>query len=227
MSDTQTDGHSIALAVVALFAGILIGIVAAGVYGVDDEVVSTKDETVGISEAQSRYNATLKTNLQAHVLLGMTSLQSIYEERDSAEFARTAFAENAEDIAATFGAVLGDEVEEELSQHIGEYVDALNALAEASREGDASDVADAEEALDETAGQVASYLGEIIDEEGGGVSFGDSLLEHNQNILGAFNAYVAGNFEESYRLQSQAAAHLRLFSDQVAEAVAEAYPGRF
>ena len=226
MSDKQTDGHSVALAVVALFAGILIGIVAAGIYSVDDEVVTTGEEKIGISETQSRYGTTLKTNLQAHVLLGIDSLHSTYEDRDGAEFARLAFIENAEDIAATFGVVFGDEVEDELSQYLSEYVTAMNDLAEVSREGDAGDVAAAEEAIDEAALELAAYLVELTEEDSE-VGFRDGLLEHNQNILGVFNAYAAGNFEESYRLLGEATTHLRIFSDLVTEAVVEAHPGRF
>ncbi len=226
MSDTHTDGHSVALAVVALFAGILIGIVAAGIYSVDDEVVTTGDEIVGVSQAQSEYDSALKTNLQSHVLRSIDSLQSTYQEREGAEFARAATAENAEDIAATFGVVFGDEVESELSQYLGEYVDALHALAEASREGDAGAITPAEEALDESARQVAAYLGEITEEDNESDLI-DNLLKHNQNLRDVFNAYVAGNFEESYRLQDEASAHMRMVADQITEAVVDAHPDRF
>ncbi len=225
MSDKKADGHSVALAVVALFAGILIGIVGAGVYSVDDSVVTTDESVEGISETQARYQITLNAHFQANALKASSAAQAVYEERSDSDLAVEALEQSSEDIATTLAVVYGDDMGDEFLDLWEGYNSSFIDYVEYARDGEQDNMLDAEVSLEEHVENTAEFLAEITELEVETLEV--ILMEYNQNLLQSLNAYAAGNFEESYRLQRESLAEMRSFSDVLGEGIVDTNPDHF
>lgn len=227
MGSKNSQGQSIALAIVALLAGVLIGIVGASAFNLEDQAVTNTDsvDTTDVSDAESDLRVTLNRLLTEHVDLAAPALRNAFDGSDDTEASVAALDENSVELAAAIGSVYGEDAEESFlelwRQHIGFFTDYVVA----AKEGDQAGMEQAEKDLAGYVDQSSTFLSEAtgIPEE----ELTESLNEHVDQVVNVANSYAGGNYEESYREQREATHHMGATADALSGAIADKFPEKF
>lgn len=227
MDSKNSKAQSIALAIVALLAGILIGIVGASAFNMEDKAVTDIEstESTETSDAESDLRVTMNRLLTEHVDLAAPALRNVFDGSDDAEASVAALDENSVELAAAIGSVYGQDAEENFlelwRQHIGFFTDYVTAV----KEGNQAGMQQAEKDLDGYVDQSSAFLNEAtgLPKE----ALADSLNEHVEQVITIANSYAGGNYEESYKAQREATHHMSVTADTLSDAIVEKHPEKF
>ncbi|AQQ55632.1 copper amine oxidase (plasmid) [Planococcus lenghuensis] len=147
----------------------------------------------------------------------------------SADFEASAMAlsANTEDLTAAITSVYGEEAGQAFhdmwSAHIGFFVDYVKATG-------AGDEAAKQAALDNLAeykANFSSFLEDATDERLKAEMLAEGLQVHVNQLIGAFDSYVAGDFEQAYEYERAAIEHLHMVAKGLSVAIVDQFPDEF
>lgn len=131
--------------------------------------------------------------------------------------------ELSETIASVYGEEAGAEFESMWSEHIGYFVDYVNGTAE-------EDEAAKEEALNNLSQyreDFSMFLEQATEERVEAESLAEGLQMHVNQLIGAFDAYVMGDYETAYMYEREAIHHMYMVSKGLSTAIADQFPDEF
>ncbi|WP_424768240.1 copper amine oxidase N-terminal domain-containing protein [Paenibacillus sp. sgz302251] len=186
---------------------------------VSAHTVSTKGPTSDLRSALGQI-------LGEHALLAITAMQKGYD--GAADFGQAAgeLNRNTDDltaaVASVYGMDAGEAFKEIWSSHIGYFVDYVKATAAKDAAGQQAAIADLEQYRTD---QAAFFAGANpnFDE----TVIASELKMHIDHLLGTFDHYVAGDYEEAYEEAYTAYSHMFMTADALAGGIAAQFPDAF
>ena len=146
---------------------------------------------------------------------------------DDFEESAAALEANTQDLSNTIASVYGEEAgnqfEEMWSEHIGYFVDYVEAT-------NAGDEAAKQEALDNLKNYREEFSQFLDEATNGGVdaeAASKGLEMHVNQLIGSFDSYVAGDYEEAYTLASDAMEHMYGVSENLSVAITDQFPDKY
>ncbi len=170
---------------------------------------------------------TLDTALTEHAFLAVETMRKGADGAEDFDQASAALLANSDDIAAAVTSVYGEEggaaFLEIWNSHIGYFVDYVVATGEDNQE--AKDQALA--SLDEYKQEQAAFFDTATE----GRLPADAVLEglnmHVDQLVTAFDAYAAGDFEAAYTGERESIHHMSMFAESLSIAIADQFPDVF
>lgn len=220
--EKKANGNSVALAIVALLAGVLIGVVGAKSLDMQpvDDTNNASTNTAGISKAESDLRTTLNNDFTQHVALTGPALRSVFDGNADTEAVVAALDKNSVALADDIGSVYGQEKRDVFLEiwrsHIGFLADYTAAAKAADQAGMQQSQADLKGYVEEIS-TFLSGANENLPKE----TVATTITEHVDQVLDIVNAYGAENYQESYNTQLQAEAHMGMTADVLADAIAK------
>lgn len=223
--ETSTKGQSIALAVIALLAGILVGVVGTHFFNISDETVTQvagqKPTTDGPA---AELRASLDTRLIEHAYLTQEAMVAEYENDPSAEQRFAALNTNTQELVKILGVLEG--VDENNSVELAEeHVNYVRTYADAVREQDQETVRQTRDQLDTFTAVTADTLAAELDMPRDEVQ--ESLDAHVAHMQRALDAHAAENYSEAYKIRREARSQMRQLSARLAAGIVDAYPEQY
>lgn len=171
--------------------------------------------------------ADLNYLLSEHAGLAAIAMQKGIDGADDFEATAGALNQNTEELSATIASVYGDDAgeafEEQWSDHIDFFVNYVVATAE-------EDEAGQQEALDNLDGYrvtFAEFLETATEERLDASELSDGLQMHVDQLVGAFDSYVEGDYETSYDNLREAYAHMFGVGEGLSGAIVDQFPENF
>ncbi|ANU13031.1 hypothetical protein B481_0358 [Planococcus halocryophilus Or1] len=169
----------------------------------------------------------LDTTLTEHAFLAIEAMRKGVDGAEDFDQAAGALLANADDLSAAVGSVYGDEgaaqFDEVWKSHIGYFVDYVTATAEDNQEGKDQALAELEKYKVEQS--------EFFDTATGGLlpaaAVQEGLDMHVDQLINAFDAYVAGDFEKAYSLEREGIQHMSMFAESLSVAITTQFPDKF
>ena len=178
-------------------------------------------DTAEVSLTASDLRATLEFVLEEHVYLaGLATGEALGGRTDGFEAAAAALEQNSNDITAAVTAVYGEDAGDAFDplwkKHIGFFVDYTTGIA-------TGDQAKADQAIaDLTA--YADEFGAFLESATEGGLPKDAVAEllgvHANTLIAAIDAQHAGDAARAYSLLKEAAGHMPMIADALADAIA-------
>ncbi|WP_227396361.1 copper amine oxidase [Jeotgalibacillus aurantiacus] len=170
---------------------------------------------------------TLDTALTEHAFLAIEAMRKGIDGAEDFDQAAGALTANSDDIAAAVSSVYGEDngaaFLEIWNSHIGYFVDYVTATAEDNQEG--KDAALAE--LEAYKVEQAAFFATATEDRLPAAALEEGLQMHIDQLLGAFDAYAAGDFETAYTNEREAIHHMSMFAEQLSVAIADQFPDQF
>ena len=171
--------------------------------------------------------ATLNQTFTEHAGLAVMAMQDGADGAESFDQAAGALLVNADDLSAAVGSVYGEEAgaqfEETWKSHIGYFVDYVTATGEGNKEG--QEQARAE--LDQYIVDQAAFLDAATEGRVPADALEEGLTAHVSQLLGAFDSYVAGDFDAAYSSIREAYAHMQMPAAGLSAAIVDQFPDQF
>lgn len=171
--------------------------------------------------------ADLSQLLSEHAALAALAMQKGIDGAEDFDATAGILNENTEELSAAIASVYGDEAgeafKEQWSEHIGFFVNYVTATAEEDEEGQ-------QEALDNLAGYkvtFAEFLETATEERLDASDLSDGLQMHVNQLVGAFDSYVEGDYETSYENIREAYAHMFGVGEGLSGAIVDQFPENF
>lgn len=181
--------------------------------------------TVDTEAAELR--STLDHLLSEHAFLAVETMRKGADGAEDFEESAAALSENTDELSSTIGSVYGEEAGQQFktmwSEHIGYFVDYVNATA-------AGDEGAKETALNELAQyrqDFSQFLETATDERLEAGALADGLQMHVNQLIGAFDAYVMGDYETAYQYEREAIHHMYMVSKGLSTAITDQFPDQF
>jgi molecular chaperone GrpE (heat shock protein) len=195
--------------------------VAAGSVSAHDHAKPT------VSDSAVDLRATLDQLLSEHVYLAVETMRKGVDGAKDFEQSAAALQGNTEDLSAAISSVYGDEAgakfKDMWSAHIGYFVDYVKGTA-------SKDEAAKKAALDELAQykqDFSSFLSTATEERLEADALAEGLQMHVDQLVGAFNAYVEGDYEKAYEYEREAIHHMYMVSKGLSNAIVMQFPEKF
>ncbi|TCP27080.1 hypothetical protein EV207_11858 [Scopulibacillus darangshiensis] len=180
-----------------------------------------------VSTPASELRSTLDKDLSEHAFLAVEAMRRGAEGAKDFQAAVNELKNNTDDltkdIASVYGKDAGDAFKKMWSAHIGYFVDYVKATG-AKDEG-AKKKALSE--LDDYSKDFAAFLSKAT---GGKVVASDAtkgLQSHIHDLIGAFDAYVAGDYDKAYNMERDAIHHMYMVSKSLSSAITSQMPDKF
>ncbi|MEG9298347.1 copper amine oxidase [Mangrovibacillus sp. Mu-81] len=175
----------------------------------------------------SDLRTTLQHYLSEHAYLAVEAMRRGAEGSEDFDAAAVALSANTEDLTAAITSVYGEEAGNQFngmwSEHIGFFVDYVKATG-------AGDQAAKDEALKNLDGYRAEFskfletaTGERLESD----SLAEGLQMHVNQLVGAFDSYVAGDYEKAYKYEREAIGHMHMVAKGLSSAITDQYPDKF
>ncbi|MFC3419906.1 copper amine oxidase [Salinicoccus hispanicus] len=188
----------------------------------------THEETmVTVDTEAADLRSTLDHLLSEHAFLAVETMRKGADGAEDFEDSAAALSMNTDELSSTIGSVYGEEAGQQFktmwSEHIGYFVDYVNATA-------AEDEAAKETALNELSQyreDFSMFLEGATDERLEAGALADGLQMHVNQLIGAFDAYVMGDYETAYAYEREAIHHMYMVSKGLSTAIADQFPEEF
>lgn len=171
--------------------------------------------------------AGLNMTFTEHAGLAAMAMQDGVDGAESFDQAAAALLANADDLSAAVGSVYGEEAGQQFSEiwgsHIGYFVDYVTATAEENPEGQEQAKAD----LDEYIVEQAALLDAATEGRVPADALEEGLTAHVDQLLMAFDRYVAGDYEAAYASIREAYAHMAMPAAGLSAAITDQFPEEF
>jgi hypothetical protein len=175
----------------------------------------------------SDLRTTLQHYLSEHAYLAVEAMRRGAEGSEDFDAAANALNANTEDLTAAITSVYGEEAgnqfKEMWTNHIGFFVDYVKATG-------ANDQAAKDEALKNLDGYRAEFskfletaTGERLESDG----LAEGLQMHVNQLIGAFDSYVAGDYDKAYEYEREAISHMHMVAKGLSSAITDQYPDKF
>ncbi len=162
-----------------------------------------------------------------HAALAVMAMQDGIDGSKNFEQSAAALMANADDLTAAVASVYGKKAGDQFSliwkSHIAFFVDYVVATGQGNAEAQAKAKAE----LDEYIVEQAAFLDAATQSRVPASALEEGLKTHINQLLGAFNSYVAGDYEMAYASVRESYAHMTLPAAGLSAAVVEQFPGKF
>ncbi|WP_338046814.1 copper amine oxidase [Planococcus halotolerans] len=206
-----------------LLTGVGVGSISASGHG--GEAPEMSHPTIDTAALELRTH--LSHYLSEHGFLAVETMRNGAAGSADFEASAMALSANTEDLTAAITSVYGEEAGQAFhdmwSAHIGYFVDYVKATG-------AEDEAAKQEALDELAqykADFSSFLEGATDERLDADALAEGLQMHVNQLIGAFDSYVAGDFEQAYMYEREAIEHLHGVAKGLSVAIVDQFPEEF
>ncbi|TXC89767.1 copper amine oxidase [Metabacillus litoralis] len=171
--------------------------------------------------------ATLNHLLTEHAGLAVVAMQQGADGAEDFEAAAGALNANTEDLTAAIASVYGDEAGEQFktmwSNHIGFFVDYVKATGA----NDENAKKEALENLDGYRAEFSKFLETATDGRLKSDALADGLQMHVEQLIAAFDFYVAGDYEKAYDSIREAYGHMLNPAKGLSGAFVDQFPEKF
>lgn len=171
--------------------------------------------------------ADLNHLLSEHAALAALAMQKGIDGAEDFEATAGSLNNNTEDLSATIASVYGDDAgeafQDQWSEHIDFFVNYVVATAE-------EDEAGQQEALDNLDGYrvtFAEFLETATEERLDASDLADGFQMHVDQLVGAFDSYVEGDYETAYENIREAYAHMFGVGEGLSGAIVDQFPENF
>ncbi|SFL89514.1 copper amine oxidase [Salibacterium qingdaonense] len=195
----------------------------------EEAKTQTKAEEMGpsVSTPAADLRATLDQYLSEHAYLAVLTMQKGIDGAEDFDAAASALEDNTEDLTGAIASVYGEEAGEQFnsmwSEHIGYFVDYVNASAE---DNDAAQE-EALNALDNYRADFSEFLETATNERLEASALAEGLQMHVNQLIGSFDNYEAGNYEEAYSDLRDSMEHMYGVGKGLSTAVTNQFPEDF
>ncbi|APH07145.1 copper amine oxidase [Bacillus weihaiensis] len=183
------------------------------------------------SEAVATPAAELRTTLghllSEHAYLAVEVMRNGALGAKDFEASVGALSENTEELSAAIASVYGEEAGEQFNgmweEHIGFFVDYVTATAE-------NDEAKKEEALtnlDTYREKFSQFLETATGERLEASGLAEGLQMHVNQLVGAFDSYLAEDFDKAYEYEREAISHMHMVAKGLSNAITDQFPEKF
>ncbi|MBT2582801.1 copper amine oxidase [Planococcus sp. ISL-109] len=187
-----------------------------------DQFDNTNPDTAAVD-----LRAGLNMIFTEHAGLAAMAMQDGVDGAESFDQAAGALLANADDLSAAVGSVYGDEAGEQFSEiwgsHIGYFVDYVTATASGDEAGQEQAKAD----LDGYIVEQATLLDAATEGRVPADALEEGLTAHVDQLLTAFDSYVAGDYETAYASIREAYAHMTMPAAGLSAAITDQFPEEF
>ncbi|MFC7747399.1 copper amine oxidase [Lentibacillus kimchii] len=187
----------------------------------------TSDNSPSVDNAALDLRADLGHLLSEHAFLAIEVMRNGADGSEGFQESVDALESNTEDLSDAIASVYGEEAGQSFndmwSAHIGYFVDYVNATAEGDEEAKQA-------ALDELSQyreDFSQFLEKATDERLEAGSLADSLQMHVDQLIGAFDSYVAEDYEQAYNHEREAIGHMHMVAKGLSSAVVDQMPDQF
>ncbi|KGX91320.1 hypothetical protein N781_04435 [Pontibacillus halophilus JSM 076056 = DSM 19796] len=171
--------------------------------------------------------ASLDRLLSEHAYLAAETMRKGAEGAADFENSASALSANTEDLSKAIGSVYGQEAQQQFKQiwsdHIGFFVDYVKGTGnndEAAKE-------QALEELDQYRKDFSQFMEKATGERLEAEKLAEGLQMHINQLISAFDNYVAGNYEEAYEYEREAIEHMYGVSKGLSSAIVNQFPDKF
>ncbi|MCM3406024.1 copper amine oxidase [Cytobacillus oceanisediminis] len=165
--------------------------------------------------------------LSEHAYLAAEAMRKGAEGAKDFDAAANALNDNTTDLTAAIESVYGKEAAEQFNQmwtnHIGFFVDYVKASG-------SNNQAAKEEALnklDNYRSDFSKFLEIATGERLESSSLADGLQMHVNQLVGAFDSYVQGDYEKAYQYERESIHHMYLVAKGLSSAISDQFPEKF
>lgn len=162
-----------------------------------------------------------------HAGLAAMAMQDGADGAKSFEQAAAALTANADDLSAAVASVYGEEAGAQFAKiwgsHIGYFVDYVKATG--GKDVQAQEAAKAD--LNEYIKEQAAFLDTATQGRIPAADLEEGLTMHINQLLKAFDSYVAGDYETAYSSIREAYAHMSMPAAGLSAAVVDQFPDKF
>ncbi|CDQ40937.1 MULTISPECIES: hypothetical protein [Virgibacillus] len=165
--------------------------------------------------------------LSEHTGLAVVAMQNGADGAPDFEAAANVLNANTQDLSKAITSVYGEEAgkafEEMWSEHIGYFVDYVNATAEEDEEAK-------QEALDNLAmykEEFSSFMAEATEGNVPADALAEGLQMHADQLIAAFDAYAEGNYNEAFTKAREAYGHMYGAAAQLSSGIVMQHPDKF
>ncbi|WP_226683197.1 copper amine oxidase [Sutcliffiella horikoshii] len=180
-----------------------------------------------VSTPASDLRASLDALLSEHAFLAVVAMQKGIDGAEDFDQAAGALNANTDDLSAAVASVYGEEggaaFKEIWSSHIGYFVDYVTATAEDNEEGRQQALAE----LDEYTVEQAAFLDTATESRLKASELEAGLKMHVEQLVWAFDNYVAGDFEKAYENMRHAIEHMYAPGKGLSWAITDQFPDKF
>ncbi len=201
---------------------------AALLFGANGNLVHAETmEKPTVDTAAVDLRADLGHLLSEHAFLAVETMRIGAAGTEDFDDAAAALEANTDDLTEAITSVYGDDAgkafEKIWTAHIGYFVDYVKAT-----ENDDEDAKD--KALDNLSHykeDFSEFLAGATDERLEADSLAEGLQEHIGQLIGAFDSYVAGDYQEAYEHEREAINHMHMIAKGLSTAITEQFPDDF
>lgn len=185
------------------------------------------EETPKVDTSAVELRSDLNRMFSEHAYLAITAMRKgANGEKDFNQVAE-ALNGNTEDLTGAITSVYGEEAGEKFnemwSNHIGFFVDYVKATAA----GDEAAKKEAINNLDDYRAQFSEFLSTATDGALPADVLANGLQTHVNQLITAFDAYVAEDYEKAFQTQSDAMEHMFMPSKALSSAIINQFPEKF
>lgn len=187
----------------------------------------SEEMMVTVDTEAAELRSTLDHLLSEHAFLAVETMRKGADGAEDFEESAAALNKNTEELSSTIGSVYGEEAGQQFktmwSEHIGYFVDYVNATAE-------GDEAAKETALNELAEyreDFSNFLAQATEQRVEAGALAEGLQMHVNQLIGAFDAYIMGDYETAYQYEREAISHMYMVSKGLSTAIADQFPDQY
>ncbi|UJF26605.1 copper amine oxidase [Planococcus sp. 107-1] len=181
----------------------------------------------GTATPAAELRIALDTVLTEHAFLAVEAMRKGVDGAEDFDQASGALLANADDLKAAVASVYGDEgaaqFDEIWKSHIGYFVDYVTATAKEDQAGKDKALAD----LEEYKKTQSDFFDAATEGRLPAAAVQEGLDMHVDQLVEAFDAYVAGDFETAYALERESIHHMSMFAETLSVAIADQFPEKF
>ncbi|WP_174612976.1 copper amine oxidase [Virgibacillus ihumii] len=210
-------------------AAVTVPLSAALLFSANGGLVNaeTMDSQPSVDTAAVDLRANLGHLLSEHAFLAIEAMRNGAAGTEDFKASVSALKANTKDLSNAIASVYGDDAgkafQKMWSEHIGYFVDYVNATAEGDKQAK-------QKALDELS-QYRKDFSQFLEKATGqrleAGSLAESLQMHVNQLIGAFDSYVAENYQKAYQHEREAIAHMHMVAKGLSSAIVDQFPDKF
>ncbi|RWZ51394.1 copper amine oxidase [Halobacillus fulvus] len=190
--------------------------------------VSADDHSAPTVETEAvELRSTLDNLLSEHAYLAVETMRKGAEGAADFEASANALSANTDDLSgaieSVYGAEAGEQFKQMWSEHIGYFVDYVTGTAE----GDEEKKQMALDELNQYRQDFSQFLETATGERLEAGALAEGLQMHVNQLIGAFDSYVAGDYEKAYEYEREAIKHMYGVSKGLSNAIVTQFPEEF
>jgi len=171
--------------------------------------------------------ASLDRLLSEHAYLAIETMRKGAQGSEDFKASANALSSNTEDLSKAIASVYGEEAGQQFKQmwsdHIGYFVDYVKATGNQNEEAKQKALNE----LNQYRQDFSQFLETATNERLEAGALAEGLQMHVKQLIGAFDAYVAGDFEKAYEYERKAIDHMYGVSKGLSSAIVNQFPDQF